>query len=117
MLSVLAFNNCYISRLIECTATLLIIGYCYFQAGTGLAPNNGDMAAIVGQMDTDGVQWDELKTCGLYLVPVDCHGLYIKKSINSKVDTIITLLPAEALTVVMFMLADDYKRVFPPGQL
>ena len=117
MLSVLAFNNCYISRLIECTATLLIIGYCYFQAVTGPAPNNGDMAAIVGQGENDGVQWDELKICGLYLVPVDCHGLYIKKSFNSKVDTIITLLPAEALTVVMLMLADDYKRVFPPGQL
>ena len=78
MLSVLAFNNCYISRLIECTATLLIIGYCYFQAGTA---NNSDMAAIVGQMDTDGVQWDELKICGLYLVPVDCHGQNRTKSL------------------------------------
>lgn len=71
MLSVLVFNNCNISRLIERTATLLDIGYNYFQAVTAPAPNNGVMAAIVGQMATDGVQWDELKICGMYLVPVD----------------------------------------------
>jgi hypothetical protein len=47
------------------------IGYNYFQAVTTPAPNNTAMAAIVGQMATEGVQWDELKICGLYLVPVD----------------------------------------------
>jgi predicted sugar kinase len=50
-----------------CTGTILAIGYNYFQAITGAAPTPDAMALIVGRGDVSGIQWDELKTCGLFL--------------------------------------------------
>ena len=37
---------------------------------TGAAPTPDTMALIVGKGEVEGIQWDELKTCGLYLVSV-----------------------------------------------
>jgi hypothetical protein len=37
---------------------------------TGTVPTPDIMAHIVGRGEVAGIQWDELKTCGLYLVSV-----------------------------------------------
>ena len=37
---------------------------------TGTVPTPDVMALIVGKGEVEGIQWDELKTCGLYLVSV-----------------------------------------------
>ena len=48
----------------------LKLGYNYYQSMTGAAPTPDTMALIVGKGEVEGIQWDELKTCGLYLVSV-----------------------------------------------